>query len=461
MRRVVPLLFLLLFSPHLSLFARETTPNVPFHDLELRFRDSVTGTGVTPAKILIDGVPFRRFTGDRATLTLERGVHTIAIAAPGYRTIEMKGIIGEEAPLPTTVLLDRVALPETVSPARLKAFAGGEKGMAVIAGYVVDDERGIPLPGAEVSLPGTELGMETDDGGFFILGVPVHTFDPKAPPTGTLLVSREGYVPLRRERVALLPGSQKVYRFRLRAGFAPLPEIIDEAEERGNAAAWAFDERLLPIRPEDLEPGEPNEEADAPPLDLAVPTETNATRPTSIRVGMSCSCRSCSSVLVMSMQTYVKHVLPAEWIATWHYNSLRAGAVAVRSYGGWHALHPIDENYDICSNGCCQTYGEATYPSTDAATNITIGQYLLDESWEIARSEYSAENNNTGCGDCYTGTCLYDPVDCGRGANGHGRGMCQWGSQHWATGAENAGWPRFYIWILLHYYKQYGWYLGF
>lgn len=184
--------------------------------------------------------------------------------------------------------------------------------------------------------------------------------------------------------------------------------------------------------------------------------------PTSIRVGRSCSCKSCSTVVTVSMETYVKRVLPNEWIASWNAESLKAGAVAIRSYGAWHVYHPISSSYDICDTTCCQKYGTTQYTSTDNAVNATAGLYLVDGNDNIMRAEYSAENNDSanrdGCGNCYIsnkpndGICLSDSVCCGYTQNGHGRGMCQWGSQRWAA---NQG--RSYTWILNHYYNAYGW----
>src|SRR5260370_40408292 len=63
--------------------------------------------------------------------------------------------------------------------------------------------------------------------------------------------------------------------------------------------------------------------------------------PASIRVGYSCSCTTCSTVEVMSLETYVKRGLPREWIASWRAHSLRAGAIAYRSYGSWYVYHPL------------------------------------------------------------------------------------------------------------------------
>lgn len=190
--------------------------------------------------------------------------------------------------------------------------------------------------------------------------------------------------------------------------------------------------------------------------------EAAQTAPTSIRVGRTCSCRSCSTVVTVSMETYVKRVLPQEWIASWHAESLKAGAVAIRSYAGYYVYHPIASTYDICDTTCCQKYGTTQYTSTDNAVNATAGLYLVNSSDNIQMAEYSAENNDStgadGCGNCYIsnrpgdGVCLSDNVCCGTTKNGHGRGMCQWGSQRWANSRGMT-----YSWILNHYYNAYGW----
>lgn len=197
------------------------------------------------------------------------------------------------------------------------------------------------------------------------------------------------------------------------------------------------------------------------PMAVSV-AEAAQAAPSSIRVGRSCSCRSCSTVVTVSMETYVKRVLPQEWISSWHAESLKAGAVAIRSYGAWHVYNPISSSYDICDTTCCQKYGTSHYTSTDNATDATKGIYLVDSNSNIMRAEYSAENNDSagrdGCGNCYIsnkpsdGICLYDPVCCGYTQNGHGRGMCQWGTQRWAKDRGKT-----WTWIVDHYFKAYGW----
>ena len=203
---------------------------------------------------------------------------------------------------------------------------------------------------------------------------------------------------------------------------------------------------------------------------LALPSPdvlTPVAPPASVRVGTSCSCTSCSGVSVMSLETYVKRGLNDEWISSWAAHSLAAGAIAYRSYGSYYALHPISGSYDICSTTCCQVYSTSTTSATDTAAAETAGILLL-RSGSVFRSEYSAENNSLlgalscvngdlSCGDGSAGSpaagwpCLADSVCSGQSCFGHGRGMCQWGTQRWASGQSQL-WP----WITDHYYNANG-----
>ncbi len=50
-----------------------------------------------------------------------------------------------------------------------------------LAGQVLDTETGEALPGASIALAGTQVGTISDiDGNYFIIGVPVGTFDVQA-----------------------------------------------------------------------------------------------------------------------------------------------------------------------------------------------------------------------------------------------------------------------------------------
>ncbi len=186
------------------------------------------------------------------------------------------------------------------------------------------------------------------------------------------------------------------------------------------------------------------------------------TCPTSVRVGSSCgsgtSCSPCSTsncchnctgtIDVVAYETYVKRVLPQEWLNCWGsqtggMNSLQAGAVAIRSYtipriSALTSCHGA--NYDICRTTCCHVYSTTQQTNSNNAVDITA-YYILVSGSTVQLTEYAAEqNNHSSCGNGFkgngTGTwpCTSDGPCTGQSYNGHGRGMCQNGSARWATG---------------------------
>jgi hypothetical protein len=227
--------------------------------------------------------------------------------------------------------------------------------------------------------------------------------------------------------------------------------------EPGAGEAEAGERHKMLRGPEELRSSQDapprREAAGLPPPSPAVPV------PESIRVGTGCTCATCASVQVFSLDTYTRLGLDDEWIASWRPDSLRAGAIAYRSYGAYHVAHPRNANFDICSTTCCQVLDFAdSHANSDAAAAFTSGMIVVNAArTEPFFAEYAAENNGNFCPDGQTGRpannwpCLADGVDAGTTFNGHGRGMCQWGTQRWALNQA-----RDYRWIVDHYYNDNG-----
>ena len=167
--------------------------------------------------------------------------------------------------------------------------------------------------------------------------------------------------------------------------------------------------------------------------------------PATIRVwrrGLDGSTASCSGrVDVLPLEKYVKGVLPHEWIRSWHTESLRAGAIAIRTYaanwvtnGGKYACADLDDTT------ASQVYKDDFYAVTNAAVDATANRFVMRNGKPVF-AEYSAENGHP------TATGVSDTLCAGRTRFGHGRGTCQWGSQRWASQAG-----RSHTWILQHYY---------
>ncbi len=91
-----------------------------------------------------------------------------------------------------------------------------------LAGTVTDAASGDPLPGATVVLQGTQLGTAADvDGSYFIIGIPVGTYD--------LQVSFVGFQTVTVQGVEINAGYTREQNFRLQAG-VELDEIVVEYE---------------------------------------------------------------------------------------------------------------------------------------------------------------------------------------------------------------------------------------
>ena len=81
---------------------------------------------------------------------------------------------------------------------------------------------------------------------------------------------------------------------------------------------------------------------------------------------------------IVSMDDYVKGVVPREMPASWMAEALRAQAVAARTYAAYdRAAHPT-RSYDTCDTTSCQVYGGASSEDSrsNAAVVATAGQVV-------------------------------------------------------------------------------------
>ena len=155
---------------------------------------------------------------------------------------------------------------------------------------------------------------------------------------------------------------------------------------------------------------------------------TNSKLPTTILVYR----KSLNRVDRVAFKTYVKNVLPNEWVSSWPRESLRAGAVAIKSYGWYWALHSASKTssgqcFDVYDNTFSQVYKPGSAKaSTNAAVDATWGARLT-RGGKVLQAQY-----------CSTTTA------CGAWVNG------DWMSQYGSRDKANAGWS--YARILKFYY---------
>lgn len=159
------------------------------------------------------------------------------------------------------------------------------------------------------------------------------------------------------------------------------------------------------------------------------------------RRGLDGSPSSCEGrVDVLELETYLRGVLPHEWMASWEPAALEAGAIAARTYASfWVAAGGRYGCADLDDTTWTQVYKDKHDPRADAAIRRTAGAVAVRDD-SLVYAEYSAENGHL------TKFGVEDAVCRGRRVEGHGRGMCQWGTQRWALQGREAAW------MVAHYY---------
>jgi peptidoglycan hydrolase-like amidase len=134
----------------------------------------------------------------------------------------------------------------------------------------------------------------------------------------------------------------------------------------------------------------------------------------------------------VDFKTYVKNVLPNEWVTSWPSESLKAGAMAVKNFGWYWALHsasktPSGQCFDVYDHTSSQVYKPGSAKAvTNAAVDATWSTRLT-RGGKIFRAQY-----------CSTTTA------CGNWVNG------DWMSQYGSRDKARAGWS--YSRILKNYY---------
>lgn len=163
---------------------------------------------------------------------------------------------------------------------------------------------------------------------------------------------------------------------------------------------------------------------------------------------------TCRTVPVGQIDTipfedYVKQVVPHEVFPSWPVETLKAQAVAARTYAWDKYLQDPGAAYHVTDWINHQYMCDTTVASTNAAVEATAGEYLAYNG-QIITAMFSAENSSptkTNPNAPYL-RAVDDPVSFGQTRNGHGYGLGQWGAQRWA---DQHGWS--YQAILRHYYS--------
>ncbi len=385
----------------------------------------------------------------KVTFDAPSGEYSFKIKAPGYQSLETHFLLQENAPITANIELDPLEEQASSSSPSGRKQEGTSSAFIILTGFVRNEATGTPLSG--VTVESGSYTATTGEDGYFSVSIPTPAASLAAadnpsiePAKASILFRKSRFRDYEIKNFYLIPDT-----YRINIALSPASA---SGRETGRV-----EEQVHGLYSAHTTVNEDNTIGQQAKKGAAgrETAENGITVPAAIRVGLNCSCNTCTEVTVMSLESYVQSGLNDEWIASWNANSLRAGAIAYRTYGAYHVNRPINPNFDISSTTCRQVWDADLSQNAKDAAIFTEG-VVLTKNNAIAFSEYSAENNNSGCGDGYSGTsntwpCIEDLLCVGTTKFGHGRGMCQWGSQRWASQAGKS-----HLWILDHYYAPGG-----
>ena len=405
--------------------------------------DSKNGYGVPSVIILTndkDTFNLKTDNGGHLMFNGREGRYDITIYAADYNPLQTYFYIEKGKCLDVKIILEK----------QNKTFVEYQKyEYPIIEGYVVDNETGKPLSDVKVTIEDENNVVYTDEKGFFTIMPKKFSIisDPDDEVVrNNITFSKNDYKTEKIIDLLIVPDKIKLI-IHLHRGEGiienkKIQHVLDgDMDESENIDSIKYNQEI-------------NQNIDF--YDVLKDCRATCNIPSTIRVGTNCSGINCTGVTTMSLQYYTESGLDDEWIASWHTESLKAGSIPYRTYGGYYVQHPVSSNYDIASSTSNQVWGSAIYTATKSAAQATTGKILTTSTGtNPVRSEYSAENNYGGssynCSNGYAGgsgsyPCYSDNICSGKSPSGHGRGMCQWGSQRWANNGKD------YNWIVNHYY---------
>ena len=119
------------------------------------------------------------------------------------------------------------------------------------------------------------------------------------------------------------------------------------------------------------------------------------------------------TVNVLSMDDYIKGVVPREMPASWSAEAVRAQAVAARTYAAWSRAQNANRYYQICDTTSCQVYGgtDGEDSRSNAAVDATARE-ILTYGGKPAFTQFSSSSGGwTSAGSVSYLPAQKDPYD--------------------------------------------------
>ncbi len=160
-------------------------------------------------------------------------------------------------------------------------------------------------------------------------------------------------------------------------------------------------------------PGQAQFSAGGKPITLRTPTETRSYRGVLRSASPAGSPGLRDTVNVVSLEDYLKGVVPREVPALWPQEAVRAQAVAARTYAAFERGASPDRHYQVCDTSSCQVYGgySSEHPASNQAIKATRKHVLLSNG-QPAFTQFSASNGGyTAAGAVTYLPARKDPYD--------------------------------------------------
>jgi SpoIID/LytB domain protein len=119
------------------------------------------------------------------------------------------------------------------------------------------------------------------------------------------------------------------------------------------------------------------------------------------------------TVNVVSMESYLRGVVPAEMPASWPAAAVQAQAVAARSYALFERAAHLHRYYQLCDTTACQVYGGVAveHPLSDKAVAATAGQYRAYQGAPAFTQFSASSGGRTAAGGFAYLPAQADPYD--------------------------------------------------
>jgi hypothetical protein len=355
-------------------------PPPPPPPQRLQVRNALTGVAVPGAKAKGFGSEDRARAEAKADssgrLSLPGPVQTIEISAPGYKSMMIPATPPRPGGPPTAVWLLPTVRPEEMRPEVIEARRAPNT--TLLHGHVMSVETGRPVPGATVRVTGGQDWTTTNQDGYFRLTVKgTRVVDHgQVPDLADLVVAAPGYALARLAHIALIEGDFH-YVVDLERGTG------ERVREMGHKL---FPPGYQPPSPDELDadaeeiassPASPTEAPGTAQDRLARRSAAGTGLPTKATAGGLQVYNPPDQIQVTGygwfpLEVYVANGLCNEWISSWNYDSLFAGAIAYRTYGSWYQIN----RGSICATTSCQVFTNTYNTRCDRAAQRTPGILL-------------------------------------------------------------------------------------